>query len=240
MSGLESEYSGNFMTTRWSLIGALGTDDDRSREVAEELSRRYWSPVYAYLRRHGLHDDDAREIAQGFFADVVIGRNLFSRAEPDRGRLRTLILTALDRYRIDQYRRGERRLDTHAPALDETGSADPNATDPAGVFDREWAAAQLNEALDRARKHFMSNDREQHWQAFERYVLRPISAGVSRPSTAALADELGFRSAASLVSALQVVRTRVLAMLRTVIAESVGSGDELEQEYEHTVRLLGV
>jgi len=235
---MTTSQSAGFSPTPWSLLRALHADRDEERRATDELVRRYWPVVHSYLNRAGLPPDRAEELTQSFFAEVVVGRRLFHRAEPERGRLRTLLLTALGRYRVDAFRRVNARVDARAARPD--GSLDLAGSEghPAREFERAWATAQLKEALHRVEVHFVAFGKETHWRAFERYVLGPATNGLIRPSARELAEELAFRSPASVTAAIQVVRTRVLATLRGVVAESVSDIADLDDEYAHVVKLL--
>ena len=58
--------------TSWIHILSTRTEHPgRRREAVEAVSARYWKPVYAFLRGKGYGHDDAEELIQGFFADVV-------------------------------------------------------------------------------------------------------------------------------------------------------------------------
>ena len=61
-----------FETTRWTLI--LGARADR--EALAELLRRYWWPIFAFLRRYGQGAHDAADLTQGFLTDVFLGRDV--------------------------------------------------------------------------------------------------------------------------------------------------------------------
>jgi len=67
----------SFQTTRWSLVVAAGgTTNARSRTALSELCRLYWYPVYAFIRRSGKPADDAQDLTQGFFADLLQRKDL--------------------------------------------------------------------------------------------------------------------------------------------------------------------
>src|ERR1700743_3215102 len=91
-----------FPTTRWTLVVAAG---DRQRKEARSalvsLCENYWYPLYAYLRRRGYTDHKAQDLTQGFFVRVVEGRYL-DRADPDKGRFRSFILTSLKFFVADE------------------------------------------------------------------------------------------------------------------------------------------
>src|SRR6185503_3885334 len=140
-----------FHTTSWGLvIGARADAGD-----LELLLRAYWSPVYAFIRRKGYSPHDAADLTQEFLSDVLVGRDLIGKADPSRGRFRAFLKSALRNFLIDQHRRADSRramprqgitsINT-SPAL---AAHDAGADDPAGAFDRQWAAAVLALTVER-------------------------------------------------------------------------------------------
>lgn len=217
----------------------VGSDDTRS-EALGRLVELYWPPIYAYLRRSGLPSEDAAETTQAFFTDVVLQRKLFQRADAERGRLRTLLLTALRNYLRDGHRRHEAR-GGHGMSLtdlqrEEVVAPEIAQLNPEQAFDRRWAMATLEEALARSREHFAS--KPAHWKAFEARVLRPSIAAVEPPPLARVADELGFRTPADAASAVQVVRKRTAALLLEVVGETVADPEARDDEYRLVLALL--
>ncbi len=87
---------GVFLTTHWSLIEDSKSDDDRSRALIGLLLDRYWKPVYFYLRRKGHNNEEAKDLTQGFFHEIVLNRGLIQRADKAKGRFRSFILHALE------------------------------------------------------------------------------------------------------------------------------------------------
>ena len=51
----------------------------------------YWPPLYTFLRRRGYSPADAQDIVQGFF-EHLFQHNTLSRADQEKGRLRTFLL----------------------------------------------------------------------------------------------------------------------------------------------------
>ena len=107
------------------MLSARTGDDVHRKEAVGAILERYWKPVYCYLRRKGHDNEAAKDITQGFFCDVVLSRNLVPQADPTKGRFRTFLLTALDRYVIDRHRKeaaqvrreGARRATRRGPGL---------------------------------------------------------------------------------------------------------------------------
>jgi len=83
-----------FQTTRWSLIEAARDDPDRSRAALEELCAAYRPPVLAYVRHSGYGRADAEDLTQSFFLRFLES-GWYGRADPERGRFRSLLLTTL-------------------------------------------------------------------------------------------------------------------------------------------------
>ena len=78
-----------FLTTHWSIIENVGSsDEDRNQALIGLLLSKYWKPVYCYLRRKGYDNEQAKDLTQGFFHEVVLGRNLIQKADQSRGRFR--------------------------------------------------------------------------------------------------------------------------------------------------------
>ena len=80
-----------FLTTHWSLVDDIDTSDeqDKNRALVGLLLKRYWKPVYCYLRRKGYGNEQAKDLTQGFFYEVVLGRQLIEKAERSKGRFRS-------------------------------------------------------------------------------------------------------------------------------------------------------
>ena len=231
-----------FETTRWSLVQRLhGSDDERSVAL-DELSRIYRPVVYSYLRRRGLQPDDADEATQDFFETVVLSRALFDHADPAR-RLRTLILTALQRREIDRARRRKARGGPHlsldALNREEALLASDLPGDPAQAFERRWATAQVEEAMRRCESHYLAACKPGHWAIFEARVVRPAISPCAPVPTADIAAACGFRTPADANAAVQTVKKRFTSILREVVAETLPDECAVDEEYERIRTVLG-
>ena len=65
-----------FLTTHWSLIGDVANDRDKDRALIALLIQRYWKPVYCYLRHKGRQNEEAKDLTQDFFHEIVLNRRL--------------------------------------------------------------------------------------------------------------------------------------------------------------------
>lgn len=225
-----------FRTTQWTLLEGLRSGDEAEcRAAAERAVMVYWPPVYACARKLVRTRDEAADLTQAFFVDVVIGRRLFERAEAGQGRLRGLLRASLKRYATDQWRRATARGRGRVVPLGELDREDSLGIegDSERVFDRRWALAMFEEALRRCEAHFVAGARAKpgHWRLFEARVLRPaLHGGVMRPLAEDAAPH-GFASTAEAAAAVQTVKRRFDAIFREVIGETVASEADLADEY---------
>ncbi len=116
---------GTFLTTHWSLIEDVKKCPDEDRALIGLLLERYWKPVYCYLRRKGHGNEQAKDLTQGFFHEIVLNRQLIERADISKGRFRTLLLHALNQYLIDEQRRESARKHIPKDKLVPLDIADP-------------------------------------------------------------------------------------------------------------------
>lgn len=88
------ENSRSFPTTSRTLLTALHSDDQKTRETS--LARfcvAYYPAIYGYARMLGLREADAKDRAQDFFVEVVRD-GLLARFDPQRGtRLSSWLMT---------------------------------------------------------------------------------------------------------------------------------------------------
>src|SRR6266481_8900891 len=93
-----------FATTHWSLVLEAQGESPAAQEALEKLCRIYWRPVYSFLRRQGVAQEEAEDLTQGFFA-LLLERGDFSAVHREKGRLRSYLLTALKHFLADERRR---------------------------------------------------------------------------------------------------------------------------------------
>ncbi len=226
----------SFQTTSWTLLEGLHADDEQDRQASLELlAQVYWPPIYSYIRRCGRSPEEAADLTQGFFSDVIMNRRLFALADQDRGRLRDLIRRALGRYLIDAHRaqrvpKTGRLVPLGGQEREERLLARDDSQDHNQAFDRRWALLLLQEAIRRTEAHFRAAGKEGHWRAFEERVLQPAIHLSQSPPLADLAHAHDFASPADVSAALQVVKKRLKAILQQVSAETGADEDSLPGE----------
>ena len=232
--------SSQFPTTRWSLVVAAGHPDRKdSRSALVSLCEHYWYPLYAYLRRYGHPADQAQDLTQEFFVRVLEGRYL-DRADPQKGRFRSFLLTSLKFFVADEEDRqharkrgggalvplefssGEERYQRE-PADDET---------PERIFERRWALSVLDRVVERLRNEFVLYGRPEHFERLKVFLL-----GKSDARYAALAREMN-TSEGALKVAIHRLRKQYRDLFRQEIADTVADPAEVESELRYLAEVL--
>jgi RNA polymerase sigma factor (sigma-70 family) len=232
--------AGAFADTRWTLVLRARGDSGEGRAALSELCAAYYAPVLAFLRRSGLSEDVAREMAQEFFARLL-ARGGFAGPDPERGRFRNYLLGAVRYFLRDRHALAHREKRgggaQHEP-LDSGGAdapalqvADPSALD-AAVFDREWALAVMNRAVA-ALEAQHSGERAEQFTA-----LRPWLMGEGAASHSETAARLGISEGAVKV-AVHRLRGRFRELLKAEVAQTLADPAELDDELRHLCAALG-
>jgi RNA polymerase sigma-70 factor (ECF subfamily) len=213
--------------------------------VLEELLSKYWKPIYCYLRRKGYGNEQAKDLVQGFFQEVVLGRDFLRQADPTRGKFRTFLLTALDRYVI-----GVRRAETTKKRLPAGGLVRLDGMDapelpeacpdlpPEEAFHHAWAATLLDQVLKTVETLCRESGHDIYWEVFRARVVRPIMGGVEPPSLREVCKKHGIPSETGASNMIVMVKRRFRVVLRRQVRQFVGSDAEAEKEIQELIRIL--
>jgi len=237
---------GYFETTRWTQIQKAKTHDQERRQVSvNNLLGRYWKPVYCYLKHKGYRNEDAKDLTQGFFHEIVLGRELIQQADQKKGRFRTFLLTALDRYATSVYRKetAKKRLPEHRLAqLDGAVIPDLPISEskrtPELAFYYTWATNLLDQVLAKIREEYFSTGRIAYWEVFQATVVAPILENVEAPSLTELCDKYGIESEKKASNMAITVKRRFSTALRSHLRQFVQSDSEVEDEFGALVEIL--
>lgn len=236
---------GVFLTTRWSLVEHIQSDGDKSRELIGLLLDRYWKPVYCFLRHKGYSNEEAKDLTQGFFHEIVLEKDLVERADQSKGRFRTFLLHALDQYLLNEKRRQttQKRCPKgklvsfdiiSPPALPEVVSM----LKPEDSFNYAWTASMLDQILSEVEQRCLEDDMETHWRIFQDRVVLPILADASPPSFAEICEKYridGQKKAANMVT---TVKRRLQKALAQHLRNTSASNDEIHEEFAEIVRFF--
>ena len=234
----------SFRTTRWSVVAAArGEPEPAARAALETLCATYWYPLYAYLRRKGQGEDQARDLVQGFFASFLEAGGT-ARADPAKGRFRAYLLGALRHHVSDarERERAEKRGGGRAPLPLELDLGDAEAryslepsdgATPERLFERRWALLVLGRALERLGEEQRARGRE---RVFDRLVGYLTVTGDER-AYADAAEELELSEGAVKVN-VHRLRARYGELIREEVGHTVERADDVEDELESLFRAL--
>lgn len=235
-----------FQTTRWSGIRDAGTQDEQRRKHnVNNLIRKYWKPVYYYLRRKGYDNEIAKDLTQGFFYEVVLGRELIQQADQAKGRFRTFLLTALDRYVTSVHRKetAKKRLPKHGmkhlePEILSNIPPEQLQEPPEQVFNYAWASNLLDQVLTEVRDEYCSTGMEIHWEVFRIKILEPILEDAQAPSFAEICKKYSIESESRASNMIITVKRRFGVILKRCLRQFVQSDSEIEDEYNQLIEIL--
>lgn len=231
-----------FPTTRWSVVlGAREKDPARAREAMEELCRAYWFPLYAFVRRRGFDADQAGDLVQGYFAEVI-ERSYLEVFDPGSGRFRAFLLHKIkqflghERERARAQKRGGGARMVPFEVDDAEVRYDPALADahtPDKEFERRWAETVVDRALERLERDAGERGRDREFELLRGYLL---GGEVKRPY-AEVAAELNVGESA-VKSAVHRLRKRLGQVMREEIAETVSDPAEVEEEMRFLLTAL--
>ena len=235
----DSTAARNFTATRWSVVLAAAGEADSALAV---LCRAYWFPLYAFVRRQGVSPPDAEDLTQGFFTHLL-GKGALASVDRGKGRFRTFLLASLKHYLADQRDRaaaqkrggGKSPISLDACSAEERYAVEPrHELSPDRLFDRRWALAVIEQALERLRHEYAVGGKETLFSELKPLLTAP---GEARPY-AEIGATLGMNEGAVKV-AVHRLRQRYGAALRAEIAETVESPSEVDAELRYLLEALG-
>ena len=235
-----------FQTTCWTeILNAKTLDETRRREAVNELIKKYWKPVYCYLRRKGCSNESAKDMTQGFFHEVVLGRELIQQADQAKGRFRTFLLTALDRYATDVYHKETAAKRSPKGKMMPLETSDltnlleaQQELRPEQIFHYAWASEILNQVLSSVKKDCCDAGREAYWQVFRAKVVAPIMDNVQAPTLKELCAKYKIEDEAKASNMIAYVKDRFRSAMRRHLRQFVQSDSEVEDEFNEIFRIL--
>jgi RNA polymerase sigma-70 factor (ECF subfamily) len=234
-----------FLTTHWSLIEGVKEHRDKDRALIGLLLERYWKPVYCYLRRKGYDNEQAKDLTQDFFHEVVLSRSLIERADQSKGRFRSFLLHALNKYLVDELRKesAQKRIPqaklvsldiSHPPAL----PLKVRQLEPEQCFDYAWKTDLLERALAELKQWYFGRGMETHWHLFRDRLLRPNLEASEIPTFSQLSEQYGIKDETKASNMLGTVKRQFQNILTKHVRQTVLSGDVAEAELEEMFKFF--
>ena len=240
-TGVDARSAVGFVTTQWSVVLAAQGSSPAADAALETLCRRYWRPLFGFVRRNGFNREEAEDLTQAFFARLLERRDLDA-VRREKGRLRSYLLVALkhflsnERQRASAIKRGEgkRVLSLDEMRDEEHGEfepADPLTVDQ--IYQRAWAHTVLDQVLARLETEYAATGNAVLFEQLK--VL--LADDTDRPSQAEMAGRLGMNENA-LKQTFHRFRQRYRQALREEIAHTVSTPGDVEDELRHLIAAL--
>ena len=234
-----------FLTTQWSVIGEIQAGMDRDRTLIGLLLSSYWKPVYCYLRQKGYPNEQAKDLTQGFFHEVVLNHDLVHRADPGKGRFRAFLLHALNQYLANETRKSQahRRVPRGGLVpLEVTDSSNlPSSlqqSDPEATYNYAWMSALLDQILAAVHKDCQGRGLDVHWQLFSERVVKPILEGTAPVPVSDLCARYAIADPQQVSNMIATVKRRFRSTMREYVRTTVLSEEEVEEELAEITRFF--
>lgn len=231
-----------FRSTHWSVVLAAGdADSPRAEEALARLCGTYWPPIYSFVRKRGLSPEQAQDLTQGFFAQLL-AKNSLARADRERGRFRCFLMTSVENFLNDQLERASAQKRGGGQPLFslDTGDAEEryltvvtDESNPATEFEKQWAKALIECVLGRLRTELAAGGRTELFDALQPHLWGDFDA----VPYAELAVQCGMSVVAVKVAAHRM-RVRCRELLRDEIAQTVTTSAELDDELRYLMKVV--
>jgi RNA polymerase sigma factor (sigma-70 family) len=230
-----------FATTSWSMVVQAATPESPESSFAlADLCDAYWYPLYSFVRRKGYNREEAEDLTQSFFSELLEKKQL-SVADQQRGRFRTFLLAALDHFVSKQWRAknalkrggGSSIISFDFQTADEQYANEPfHEWTPQKIFERNWALAILSKTLAGVRKQYVESDKTELFEELKVYL--GDSSNVTYKS---IAEKLDTTEGAIKV-AVHRLREWYGEQLRIQIARTVEFTSDVNQELQSLMQAL--
>ena len=238
-----SPADGLMPETRWSLVRRVQTDgEDRQIAALGELLGAYWQPLYAYARRRGESPADAEDIVQGF-CQMLIARGSMQIVDPERGKLRSFLLSALERYMIDQWEKrtvskrggGKRILSLENEEAENRFLREmSHSVTPEREYDRQWVMALLARAMTAIQEDYQSRGKGDVFAALK----GALEWHGNDTAYAEAGAALGLNENA-VKQAVFRMRKKYRECLRNEVAKTLTDPESVDAELKDLLQILG-
>ncbi len=235
--------AGRFLTTHWSVVlAAKSASSPKRTQALSTLCETYWFPLYAFLRRNGYDAARAEDFAQAFFAQLL-DKEYLNQVEPEKGKFRTFLLTALKHFVSKQHKYdralkrggGRKILSLDFEDAETRYSREPaDRLTPEMLFERSWALTVLRCAMDRLYSEASTPKKK---RLFDQLSGLLTADKASLPYST-LAKELEMTEGAVKV-AVHRLRNRYREILRDEIAQTVTDEQQIDDEIRDLFTALG-
>ena len=236
MGGTNAGPFDTFKTTIWEDVAKVQDSSDTIRNNAlSELIVRYLPALRAHLVvKKRVEQDQADDVLQEFVKQVVLERDLFSKADESKGKLRSLIVRSLENHLKDFFRKQNRHS-----AADIDSVEQPSDIDRPNFIDVAWARQVLEETTSLVRKDCHEKGQESIWGVFQARLLSPMKLGQKPVAYDTLCETYDFDSPRQAENALISAKRKFIKYFNDVIKQYLTEDYELQDAVKELKTILG-
>jgi RNA polymerase sigma factor (sigma-70 family) len=244
MESFEPERTGPriFATTHWSVVLAAGQGQSApAQQALEKLCRAYWYPIYAYVRRKGHKAEEAQDLTQEFFAQLI-AKEHFRQADRNKGKFRGFLLSRLDFFLAREWTRAHRQkrggeftfvsMDSQSP--EQRYLLEPaDLETPEKKFLRQWALTVLKQAMNALERECEVHDKGSLFRE-AKSLISGDREGTPYPQ---ISKNLNMSEGAVRV-AVHRLRQRYGELVREEVGHTVTTEEEVDEELRYLFQIL--
>jgi len=234
-----------FLTTHWSLIDQAQSNEEGNRALIGLLISKYWKPVYCYLRRMGYDNEQAKDLTQGFFHEIVLNLNLFGRADQSKGRFRSFLLYALNQYLMNEKRRETAQKNIPKHKIVSLDAIEPPSlpqtiieSNPEDSYHYAWVSAMLDQVLSDVKHACCEQGMETHWSIFSERVVQPMLNNAAPPSLKDICEKYSIESEKKASNMIVTAKRRFQSALKQYIRSTVASESQMADELKEILKFI--
>jgi len=223
------------------MVVRAATDEDSAvaKVALAELCQRYWYPLYCFVRSKVTSQEDAADIVQGFFLQFL-EKSSFQVADPTRGRFRSFLLSSVSNF-LKNHRRDAQTIkrggDIEHLSFDFAKADERFRLEPVDeltaekIFERSWALELIDCCLVKLKQRYQEQNQA---ELFDSLCGLLLGGEVNYTSIA----EAQNMNANAVKVAAHRMRQRLGDQIRSEIANTVDSVDDVETELQHLMQAM--
>lgn len=190
--------------------------------------------------RKRIDEHRSEDLLQGFLSSKILEQGIIERASREKGRFRTFLLTAMDRFIISESRkdRAQKRGAASTVAIGDDTDIAHTFDEPDDQFDVAWARQVLAEAISRMQTECNDTGRSDVWGIFQTRVLDPMLKDAPPLEYDDLVKRFGLTSPTQASNLLVTGKRTFARILRSLVAEYSKEDADIDEEIASLTQIL--
>ena len=220
---------------------ARAKNEPDSAAALASLCEAYWYPLYFFVRRLGNGADDASDLTQGYFLNLM-ERDYLDTVREDAGKFRSFLLASMKHYLANVKRDaaalkrggGQAPISLDIDAAENRYRLEPvDESTPEKAYERRWALAVIDRARASLQNEFETASKGRHFHLLAGH----LSGSGDGKSYREIAEELETTEAAVKMSVSRM-RRQFGRALRDQIADTVDNTEDIDAEVKYLLTIL--